>query len=367
MKEITTIMGSDGLLEQSIEETRKKFKPSIIAVISTALSEVRGEDIEATVREMRKTSDIPLYKIEAPDYKTAFAEGYGRAILGLLQTLAVGGEVEKGRVNVFCGAHLTAADADEIRSIFCLFGFSPVLLPDMGAGMDGSKDKFSNIPLDGTSLKDVELAGRAERSFVFGHCLVESAEFLQKSFSVPFHEFSSLTGLDAVDQLVLCLLQLRPEMADQLPQSFTRNRGRLKDALVDTHLLLKDKRVLLAMEAEHALSLSRLILETGASVHAILPHASKATESFDFPYSVGDLEDVEDLIVKARGEVKPFDLLISNSHAAEVARRVEVPLLRAGFPIFDRYGETLRLRTGYAGSYQFVFEMANAILESHAH
>jgi nitrogenase molybdenum-iron protein NifN len=71
---------------------------------------------------------------------------------------------------------------------------------------------------------------------------------------------------------------------------------------------------------------------------------------------VGDLEDLEFL---AREE--QADMIVTNSHGVEIARRQGTALLRAGFPIYDSYGAHTVTRAGYAGTRQLVFEAANLL------
>jgi len=76
---------------------------------------------------------------------------------------------------------------------------------------------------------------------------------------------------------------------------------------------------------------------------------------------IGDLEDLE-IVAKRNGA----QLVISNSHAVETARRLGVPLLRAGFPQYDLIGGYQRLWVGYRGTRQVFFDLANMIVE-HGH
>ena len=71
---------------------------------------------------------------------------------------------------------------------------------------------------------------------------------------------------------------------------------------------------------------------------------------------VGDLEDLETLARAASA-----DLLIANSHGTEIAARLEIPLLRAGFPLSDVYGGHARCQIGYRGSRQMLFDIANLL------
>jgi nitrogenase molybdenum-iron protein NifN len=77
---------------------------------------------------------------------------------------------------------------------------------------------------------------------------------------------------------------------------------------------------------------------------------------------LGDLEDLEHLAREHEAE-----LVIGNSHAAESARRLGLPLLRAGFPQYDLVGGYQRTWIGYRGSRQLLFDLANMMLESDHH
>ena len=71
---------------------------------------------------------------------------------------------------------------------------------------------------------------------------------------------------------------------------------------------------------------------------------------------VGDLEDLERL-VRERGA----DLIVANSHGAEIARRTGAALLRAGFPIYDSYGAHAKPGSAMAGARRSIFAAANLL------
>jgi nitrogenase molybdenum-iron protein NifN len=76
--------------------------------------------------------------------------------------------------------------------------------------------------------------------------------------------------------------------------------------------------------------------------------------------AIGDLEDLE---IAARAA--DAQLVISNSHAAQTAERLGVPLLRAGFPQYDWVGGYARTWVGYRGARQALFDIANLFLGNH--
>jgi nitrogenase molybdenum-iron protein NifN len=53
---------------------------------------------------------------------------------------------------------------------------------------------------------------------------------------------------------------------------------------------------------------------------------------------------------------------VGNSHAVHTAERLGIPLLRAGFPLYDQVGGYQRLWMGYQGTRQTLFDLANVLL-----
>jgi nitrogenase molybdenum-iron protein NifN len=60
-------------------------------------------------------------------------------------------------------------------------------------------------------------------------------------------------------------------------------------------------------------------------------------------------------------ELKP-DILIGNSKGYGMARALDIPLVRAGFPIHDRLGGQRVLHVGYRGAQQFYDQIVNTFL-----
>ena len=91
--------------------------------------------------------------------------------------------------------------------------------------------------------------------------------------------------------------------------------------------------------------------------------ARESASSFVERVLVGDLQDFEDSARAAGAE-----LLVTHSHGRQASERLDVPLLRVGFPIFDRLGAMHRCTAGYQGTRNLIFEVSNIILSGlHEH
>jgi nitrogenase molybdenum-iron protein NifN len=75
---------------------------------------------------------------------------------------------------------------------------------------------------------------------------------------------------------------------------------------------------------------------------------------------LGDLEDLE------RGAAD-CDLLVTHSHGRQAAERLNKPLLRIGFPVFDRIGNAHRCQVGYRGTMALIYEISNLMIEQIGH
>jgi nitrogenase molybdenum-iron protein beta chain len=75
----------------------------------------------------------------------------------------------------------------------------------------------------------------------------------------------------------------------------------------------------------------------------------------------GDLFEFEEYL---RG-VKRLSLIIGHSKGVDIAAECGVPLIRAGFPIYDRFGYQKKSIVGYRGGERLLYEIVNTIMGHH--
>lgn len=367
IKEMSTIMGGWEAIEEKLLDMNKKQKPDLVGVISTALAHVRGEDVDGAIESARTKCEMPMIHIEAPDYKGSFAEGFATAILQIVKNFAKGGEKNTALINFIPAPYMTPADIEEINELIESFGFETVVLPDLAAAMDGSKDKFSAKAMDGTTLADVAEMGTALLTITVGKAVQESGAYLESEFGVEHFPLESLMGIKATDALVKILMEKSGKEPSRL---LKRRRRRLADAMIDAHMALYGRKAAIGLDPDHTIGMLRFFAEVGVVPHTvILPISAKLPEDLKGAdhAKVGDLGDLEIAIKRNAGEGLKTDIIITNSHGIEASSRTGVPLMRAGFPVYDRFGETLQVRVGYRGAANLVFELANTFMEQEHH
>jgi nitrogenase molybdenum-cofactor synthesis protein NifE len=357
MSEDTAIFGGWNNLKAGVIRVVEKFRPAVVGVMTSGLTETMGDDVRAALAQLRtERPDLdatPVVWASTPDYCGSLQEGYAAAVEALVTTLAEGGERIPDQVNLLPGAHLTPCDVEELKGIVEAFGFRAIAIPDTANALDGHVDDVvSPLSTGGVPVEAIRTAGRSAATIYVGDSLARAARALEERHGVPAFGANAATGLAEVDHLVATLSALsgRP-----VPESLQRARSRLLDAMVDSHYQFGGKKVAIALEGDALKVMTRFLAGMGCDVRVALA-ATRTGGLHDLPCGdvrVGDLEDLE---AAARG----MDLLVANSNGRQAAAKAGVKAhLRAGYPVFDRLGAHARVWAGYRGTQNLVFEVAN--------
>jgi nitrogenase molybdenum-cofactor synthesis protein NifE len=357
MSEDAAIFGGWENLKAGIHRVVEKFRPGVVGVMTSGLTETMGDDVRSAIAQFRaehpEHAAVPVVWASTPDYCGSLEEGYAAAVEALVGTLAEGGERVRGQVNLLPGAHLTPADVEELKAMIEAFDLTVLAIPDAANALDGHIDaEVSPLSTGGIPVEAIRGAGRSVATIYVGDSLARAARRIEEAHGVAAYGFTSVTGLAEVDRLVATLSAVagRP-----VPESLRRWRSRLMDAMVDSHYQFGGKKAAVALEADHLKSMVRFLAGMGCEVQAAI--AATRTRGLDaLPAArvfVGDLEDLEEA---ARGA----DLLVANSNGRQAAAKAGVKAhLRAGVPVFDRLGAHQKVSAGYRGTMNLVFEVAN--------
>lgn len=370
MDQTSTVLGADDNVIEGLRAIAEKSSPALIGVPTTGLSETQGADIHRLVKQFRSAcpeyAGIAVVPVVTPDYTGCLESGYALAVKAMIDVLVPESRCAGKRhrqVNVLAGSLLTPGDIEHIRELVEAFGLRPVVLPDIADSLDGHLTDAESSPVTtgGTPVPEIVAMGESVATLVVGRSLDPAADLLKARTQVPDYRFDTLMGLDAVDAFVHALAQISGQ---PVPQKLERQRAQLQDAMVDTHFMLGFARVAIAGDPDLLHGFARLVADMGCEVAAAVA-PSRAPVLDAVPAAAVRLGDLEDLELAAREH--GVDLVISNSHAAETAQRLGVPLLRAGFPQYDLIGGYQRLWVGYRGTRQALFDLANLLVSNGHH
>ncbi|MDA8423902.1 MAG: nitrogenase iron-molybdenum cofactor biosynthesis protein NifE [Nitrospiraceae bacterium] len=350
------VMGSEDKLIKTIEGFAEKNNPALIGVLTSGLSEVKGDDVATAVKRVKgQGSGVKVIHIPTPDYDGGLETGYARAVEAVIGIVESGlRNAESNSINVIVGSHLTPGDVTELREIMEAFGLRPIILPDLSA-LDGSRQVFSPLAAGGTTVEDLSSMAEASFTIGLGMSMEPAAKLLQQKFGAPYRMFDSVAGLADSDQLMQTLAEVSGK---PVPAKYQRQRKVLKDAMRDAHFFFGGKRICLALEPDLAIQTSKWLEEMGATIDlVVIPTLSDAADRIRAQeVRIGDFYSIE-------GE---YDVLISSSHGESTAKRLKASLYEMGFPVYKRFGYTAKVMIGYQGTLTMINEMANLLMKRHA-
>ena len=373
--EETAVFGGSHNLKLGLKNVSQQYKPEVIGIATTCLSETIGDDVPMILREyesiMGSEGPLPVMIFAStPSYSGTHIDGFHAAVRSAVKTLAEAGPKRK-LVNIFPGM-ISPADIRYLKEILTAFGQPCVLLPDYSQTLDGGPwAEYHRIPPGGTPARAIASTGSAAASIEFGSTLEahkSAAGYLEGEFGVPRHHLPMPIGIKASDRFFATLEQLTGK---PMPELYEDERRRLVDAYADGHKYVFGQRVILYGEEDLVISIAAFLHEIG--VVPVLC-ASGGKSGLMKQRLLELVPDLDELGIKVRegvdfvdieseaDELKP-DLLIGNSKGFTMSKRHELPLIRVGFPIHDRFGGQRQHLLGYRGTQELFDRIVNTVIE----
>ncbi len=374
MGEKNAIYGGGANLKQGLKNVSAKYRPLMIGIATTCLTETIGDDLRMIVHEYRQEAgdddEIPiLVRVSTPSYSGTHMEGFHAAVRSTLAALCRNVPAHE-RINVFPGL-LSPADIRHLKEIFAAFGLAATVLPDISETLDGpALDEYLLIPAGGTLIENIKTMGGAAASIEFGSTLGADScgNYLQETFGVENFRLPMPIGVNAGDRFFSLLERLSGKPA---PARYTGARGRLIDSLVDGHKYVFGKKAVVYGEEDLVVALAGFLAEigvqpalcaSGGRSGRLAARVNEVTRGLceTAPESHEDV-DFHGIELRA-GELRP-DLIIGHSKGYRLARELGVPLIRVGFPVHDRIGGQRILHIGYEGAQQLFDLIANSMIQ----
>ncbi|MCX7737827.1 MAG: hypothetical protein N2Z80_00195 [Hydrogenothermaceae bacterium] len=111
LSEIATVMGDDFNLHESIVNVIKTRDPDLVVILSTAVSEVRGDDIDGSIVRFRQKypelSYLPILSVSTPDFKGSLEDGFFAVVNKVVNSIPKWGRRVKNQINIITSPFLT--------------------------------------------------------------------------------------------------------------------------------------------------------------------------------------------------------------------------------------------------------------------
>ncbi|WMW26052.1 nitrogenase component 1 [Methanolobus sediminis] len=380
LSEKGAVYGGSENLKKGLKNLILRYNPKVIGVSTTCLAETIGDDISRIISEFREEEGIGAERIiipvPTPSYEESHNSGYIKAVEAIVKTFTMDESkkaIFNNKLNVVLSENISPEDTRELKHVFdSIVGHnSYILLPDISETFDAPMTgELHKIQPGGTTHADIADMKNSAATIGLGITNDNKAvNYLEQTFDIPSQNLPLPIGLEYTDRVLAALSNIS---GAEIPDEFQKERGRLIDAMVDSHKYVYGTKVAIYGDPNNVLGMLSLALENG--MHPILVVASSKSPRFaeqamervkqvkpDCDVTI--LEDVDfDTFNDAVKKAKP-QMLIGNSNGKYIAKEMNIPLIRFGFPIHDRVGAQRILTLGYKGAMRMLDRITNTILE----
>lgn len=363
-----SVFGGGSNLKTAVKNIFDIYNPDIIAVHTTCLSETIGDDIRTYIMQMEIPEGKIVLHANTPSYVGSHITGYANMVTGFINYLAQKSEVKTEKACIIPG-FVNPGDIREIKRIADLMGLSYTILPDVSGVLDAPMTgKFEMFPKGGTRVEDIRALGECSQTFSLGNFAATTpAIALEKKCDVPYKVLGLPIGIEATDRYIMELMHYTN---NEVPYSLEEERGQLVDIMIDSHPYFDKKKVAIFGDPDTVIGLAEFVASigmvpafcvTGTPGELFMTKMKEIYEKYDVEgraKSAGDLFELHQWIKN-----EPVDLLMGGSHGKYIARAEDLPFVRVGFPVTDRYVHPYFPIVGYKGAMRLLDMMLSALMD----
>lgn len=363
-----SVFGGGSNLKTAIRNIFEIYKPRIIAVHTTCLSETIGDDIRTYLTQITIPEGQYVVYAHTPSYVGSHITGYANMVQGFFDCLSENTDAPNGKA-LFIPGFVDPGDMREIKRIATLMGVDFTMMPDTSGVFDAPMTgKYEMFPKGGTKVEDIIDAGNCTRSFGFGSFATdEPMHFLEKKCKVPYTQLGLPIGIEATDRYITALMEYSQ---NPVPYELEEERGQLVDILIDSHPVFDKKKVAIFGDPDTVVGLAEFTASigmiprfclTGTPGHKFDREMQAIAEKYQTDIQYKQFADLFELHQWIKNE--PVDLLMGGTHGKFIARAEDVPFVRIGFPILDRYVHQYLPIVGYRGAIRVMEMILNALMD----
>lgn len=365
----SSVFGGGSNLRTAAKNLFEIYDPEIIAVHTTCLSETIGDDLNSIITSINIPEGKYMVHTNTPSYVGSHVTGFSNMVSGFIKYLATSTGTSNGKLNVIPG-FTNPGDMREMKRLMKDFGIDFTMLPDTSGVLDAPMTgTYEMYPKGGTKIEDIKAMGDSELTLALGSFASElGATDLEKKCNVPYKTLLLPIGIGATDDFIMELSKFsKGEVSEELEDE----RGQLVDTVVDSHQYVYGKKVAIYGDPDTVLGLTKFILELGM----IPKYVITGTPGIAFEKAAKALFEefgVEGCVAKAASDLfelhqwiknEGVDLLIGGTHGKYIARAEDIPFVRAGFPIIDRYVHSYMPIVGYRGAMRVLELILTALMD----
>ncbi|MBZ4642869.1 MAG: nitrogenase molybdenum-iron protein beta chain [Deferribacteres bacterium] len=373
MTEDAAVFGGHKNIYEGLKNSYKLYKPEIIGMCTSCMAEVIGDDISSFVNNAKSQGDIPkdvdVVTAHTPSFVGSHITGYDNMLYEFIKYFGDELSAKHEKINVFLGFDTYVGDFTEIKRIFSLFGVEYTIISDPSEMLNSPADGNYKMFRGGTKIEELKKAPGAKGAiFLQTYSMSKTIQHVKNQWGQVARIINPI-GLKGFDDLLVAISELTGK---EIPEELKSERGKFVDAITDSYYHVYGKRFAVTGDPDIAYGLTRFILELGGEpVHILVTNANKKftkemnklLEEFSKEDSCKVYPEKDMWHLRSLMFVEPVDYLIGNTFTKLVARDTDTPLIRIGFPIFDRHHLHRYPVIGYQGGINLLNWIVNGILE----
>jgi nitrogenase molybdenum-iron protein beta chain len=375
MTEDAAVFGGLNNMVDGLANTYQLYAPKMIAVSTTCMAEVIGDDLNAFISTAKEKGSVPAdYDVpfaHTPAFVGSHVTGYDNMLKGILEHFWKGATATPdGSLNIIPGFDgFAVGNNRELKRMLDMMGVDYTILSDVSDQFDTPSDGEFRMYDGGTPIEATRNAVNAAATLSLQeYCTPKTLEYAT-SFGQKTKALHYPMGVGGTDELLASISELTGK---PVPEALELERGRLVDALADSQSWLHGKTYAIYGDPDFVYGMARFVLETGGEPrHCLATNGSKVWEAqmqalFDSsPFGAGckawggrDLWHMRSLLATEK-----VDLLIGNSYGKYLERDTKTPLIRLMFPIFDRHHHHRFPVWGYQGGLRVLVTLLDKIFD----
>ena len=383
MTEDAAVFGGLNNMVDGLANTYNLYKPDMIAVSTTCMAEVIGDDLNSFIKTAKEKGSVPadfdVSFAHTPAFVGSHITGYDNALLGFLKhfwdgksdTTAKLERVPGEAINFIAGFDgFVVGNMKEIKRIMGLFGVEYNIICDPSEVWHTPTDGEFRMYEGGTTKETIEKAINAKATIIFQEYSAEKTGKFIEEHGQEVVYLNCPIGVTGTDRFVMEISRLTGK---PVPAQLEKERGLLVDAMADSQAHLHGKRYALYGDPDFLLGMTEFLLELGAEPAHVLstngekPWAAKMQQLFDSSaygksckaYPKRDLWHMRSLLF-----TEPVDFLIGNTYGKYLERDTGTPLIRMVFPVFDRHHHHIYPTWGYEGGMRVLVDLLDEYFEA---
>ena len=374
MTEDAAVFGGMNNMLEGLENSYALYTPKMITVFTTCMAEVIGDDLNAYIRSAKGKGtipeDMPVPFAHTPSFVGSHITGYDNMMKGILSTVTQGKKGEpNGKLNIIPGFDTYTGNYRELKRLLDIMGVEHTILGDISETYDSPTTGEYTIYPGGTPLADAADSVNGVGTIALQR--FSTAKTMQYIKTEWVHTIETVTpiGIKNTDAFFEAVGKITGK---PIPQEIEDERGRAVDVMVDSHPYVHGKRFAMTGDPDQLLGLISIIMELGGyPAHIVCTNGDKKFKAqaeellSQSPFGAqGRIYTNKDLWhMRSLMFTEPVDMLIGNSYAKFLWRDVGTPLVRIGFPLFDRHHLHRVPIVGYQGAINIITSIVNTVLD----